>query len=93
MQFNQVQPILPAPAIADSIEPVQSIGVQRELITAVTKVNGSELLCQDEELTFQMDREAGVPVIRLVNRNTKEVVRQIPPEYVLSVAKALEDGQ
>jgi uncharacterized FlaG/YvyC family protein len=29
-------------------------------------------------------------VVRIVNRNTKEVVSQIPPEYVLRLAEDLK---
>jgi len=55
-------------------------------------VNKAGLLGQDKELTFQMDRDIGRPVIRVVNRQTGEVVQQIPPEYVLNVAKALVEA-
>jgi flagellar protein FlaG len=56
-------------------------------------INKSELLGQDKEMTFQMDRDTGRPVIRVVNRQTREVVQQIPAEYVLNVAKALEQSR
>jgi len=65
------------------------IAENRELIQAVRTVNGSELLGEDNELSFQFDRESRRPVLRIVNRKTHEVVRQIPPEYVLRVAREL----
>jgi uncharacterized FlaG/YvyC family protein len=40
-----------------------------------------------------MDRDTGRPIIRIVDRGTREVIQQIPPEYVLSVAKELAAGE
>jgi uncharacterized FlaG/YvyC family protein len=37
-----------------------------------------------------MDRHTQRPVIRLVDRETKDVIRQIPPEHVLRLAEELE---
>jgi flagellar protein FlaG len=61
----------------------------RELIQAVKAVNQAELFGSGNELTFAMDRDSKRPVIRIVDRTTKEVVRQFPPEYVLRIAEDL----
>ena len=75
-------PVLaPAPA-AD----VERAGENRELIQAVKAVNGAELLGSNSELTFLVDRLTQRPIIRLVDRETRDVIRQIPPEYVLRLA-------
>ena len=50
----------------------------------------SALFGQQYELTFDMDRESHRALLRLVDRNTREVVRQIPPEYVLRLARELK---
>ena len=59
----------------------------RQLIEAVHAVNATELFGQDNEVTFALDRGSQRPVIRIVNRKTNEVVRQIPSEYLLHVAE------
>jgi len=41
-------------------------------------------------LRFQVDAEGGRTVITVLNPHTKEVIRQIPPEELLSVAHAFE---
>jgi flagellar protein FlaG len=41
------------------------------------------------ELTFEFDEAAGRIVIRLVDRTTREVLRQIPSEEALAIARAL----
>jgi uncharacterized FlaG/YvyC family protein len=76
---------LPAPVIA----PDQA-AANREVVTAVKAVNGAEMFGQDNELMFQRDRQTQRMVIRLVNRETEEVVAQIPPEYVLRLSEDLK---
>ena len=60
-----------------------------ELIRAVRAINTSGSLGEDNELVFFLDRETGRPVIRIVNRVTKDVLRQIPNERVLRMAEDL----
>ena len=42
-------------------------------------------------LRFSVDEESGHTVIRVVDPETDEVVRQIPPEEVLNVARRMGD--
>ncbi|MCL4402722.1 MAG: flagellar protein FlaG [Acidobacteria bacterium] len=74
---------------ATTPSPQQSVE-QKEIVQAIKAVNKAGLFGEDDELTFQMDRETRRPVVRLVNRKTKEVIRQIPPEYVLRMAEDLK---
>jgi flagellar protein FlaG len=60
---------------------------QARLIQAVKSVNQSGIFGSSDELTFSADPETGRPVIRLVNKDTKEVVRQIPAEYLLRLSE------
>jgi uncharacterized FlaG/YvyC family protein len=60
---------------------------QTRLIQAVKSVNQSGIFGSSDELTFSSDAETGRPVIRLVNKATKEVIRQIPAEYLLRLAE------
>jgi flagellar protein FlaG len=61
----------------------------RDLIQAVRAINETEFLGSDNELSFARDQETGRPVIRIVDRTTKEVIRQVPSEYILRVAQDL----
>jgi flagellar protein FlaG len=63
---------------------------QRALIQAVKAVNGAESLGQDHEITFVIDRRTRRAILRIVNRETGETVRQIPPEEVLRLADGLK---
>ena len=75
----------PAPLPADQ-------GVQRRQITkAVAAINQSGALGQDQ-LVFLVDSATHRPIIRVENRETHDVVLQIPPEYVLRLAEDLRKG-
>jgi flagellar protein FlaG len=69
--------------------PTENLAQNREVIQAVKAVNAAELLGQNNELTFLFDRDTQRPIIRLVDRKTGAVIRQIPPEYVLRMAEDL----
>lgn len=60
---------------------------QRQLIQAVKAVNEAKLFGQNSELTFSYDRQTRRTVMQIVDRETQEVIRQIPPEYVLRLAE------
>jgi uncharacterized FlaG/YvyC family protein len=79
------------PAVA-SAAAVQSPVEKREVIQAVKAVNASEMLGEDNELVFQRDRTTQRMVIRLVDRKTGDVISQLPPEYVLRMAKSMNSG-
>jgi flagellar protein FlaG len=77
------------PASAPDV-PVQNPAETRETVQAVKALNQSEMFGSDNELVFQRDETARRMVIRVINRNTKEVVSQIPPEYILRLAQDLK---
>jgi uncharacterized FlaG/YvyC family protein len=70
--------------------PVENLAERRELIHAVKALNAAEAFGDKNQLTFALDRETHRAVVRIVNRNTNELVRQIPPEYVLRMAEDLK---
>lgn len=78
------------PATAQPSTPGERTVPQEDVVQAVKAVNQSALFGQQYELTFDMDRESHRALLRLVDRNTREVVRQIPPEYVLRLARELK---
>jgi flagellar protein FlaG len=62
---------------------------QNQLVKAVEAVNKQHLFGEYNELTFSYDRNTGKSILRIVNTKTKEVVRQIPAEYLLRLAEDL----
>jgi flagellar protein FlaG len=74
-------------APAETSTPPPAHTEQRSLIQAVRAVNAADLFGQDKELTFVLDRQTHKAVVRIVNRDTREVIQQIPAEYVLRMAE------
>lgn len=45
------------------------------------------------DLEFSVDKESGRTIIRVLNAATGELVRQIPPDEVLAIAKRLDQPE
>ena len=91
MEISPVSRNLAAVTAVSSPAQSEQKSEQRETIQAVKAVNGSQMLGPDNELTFQRDRNTQRMVIRVVNRQTGDVVTQVPPEYVLRLAAELQN--
>ena len=70
--------------------PVDHAAENREVVQAVKALNGTEMFGQDNQLRFQKDPDTGRMVVKVVDRNTNEVISQIPAEYLLRLAKDLK---
>ncbi len=82
-----------APDATRPSPPPQELADNRELIRAVRALNATEFYGQNNELTFVLDRETRRPLVRIINRETKEVVLQIPPEHVLRMVGAVKHSR
>jgi flagellar protein FlaG len=79
---------LPA-ALPDYQLDKQQASERRELVKAIKAINATEFFGENHELTFVMDRETHRPIMRIVDRQTREVIQQLPPEYALRLAKEI----
>ena len=64
---------------------------RRQLMQAVKSVNNSGVL-DNNELVLFVDRQTHLPIIRVEDKDTHEIVFQTPPEYVLNLAQRLDAG-
>jgi uncharacterized FlaG/YvyC family protein len=94
MQISSVQSVplgfTTDPADTQTSETIQDRQRQnhtRQLARATKVVNESGQVGANHELTIALDRDSGQPVIRLIDRITREVVQQIPEERVLRLAE------
>ena len=62
---------------------------QDELAKAVDKIQ-KFVSAAASDIQFSLDDESGVTVVKVVDRGTKEVIRQIPSKEMLELAQALE---
>lgn len=76
----------PAPVSLSAEQQAQN----RQLIQAVQAVNVAELFGQDSELAFAFDRRTQRALVRLVNRKTREVIREVPGDELLRLAETAE---
>lgn len=67
----------------------QQITERRELVKAIKAINATALFGENYELTFVLDRETHRPLMRIIDRQTREVIRQLPPEYTLRLAEEI----
>ena len=56
---------------------------------AIRAVNQANIFGENRELNFTVDRATQQIVIRVIDRDTRETVMQLPPEYVLRLAANL----
>ena len=91
MEVGRISPIIDMMATT-AIAPVspQQRAEQRQLIHSVEALNQAQLFGQNNELTFTFDRQSKKPILKIVNKETQEVVQQLPPEYVLRLADGLK---
>ena len=68
----------------------REVAERLELVKAVKAVNEGQLFGQNRELTFSFDRTGRRAVVKIVHRETREVIRQIPAEQVLRLAESLD---
>lgn len=78
------------PVLAPGQALPQKLKEEREIIRAVKAVNRIQLFGDQNELTFVFDPESHKPLLRIIDRETNEVVRQIPADYVLQLARELK---
>jgi uncharacterized FlaG/YvyC family protein len=70
--------------------PVDQVAENREVVRAVKALNATEMFGEENQLMFRRDPETQRMVVRVVNRQTEEVISQIPAEYVLRMAQDLK---
>lgn len=77
-----------------TINPAQTSPVTNptdsQIVTAVRGLNQSEFLSQNHTLTHRRDPKTGHMVIQVVERDTGDVVDQIPPEAVLRLSDEIK---
>ena len=62
----------------------------RELQKAIRQVNRSSILPDNRELSLSFDPKTKIPVVRVLDATTHEVLDQLPAEYMLRVTAFLQ---
>ena len=94
-----VAPVIDGAGAGDSVKSAQS-NVQsatannrqarpEELESSVAKIQ-QFVSATTSDVQFSIDKDSGSTVVKVIDRNTKEVIRQIPSQEMLDMAKALD---
>lgn len=94
---------LQKPQDVTNTKPAQNMGVQSpmgeraelsvsEVLEVVQKANAA-LTSNQSNLKFLVDSDNGKPIVQIVDRETQEVLKQIPSVEMLKIAKAIEKMQ
>jgi flagellar protein FlaG len=89
MRIDSSIPPIDATAPAAANDSIQIQSENRKVIQAVRTVNASGSLGKNE-LTFFLDPRSRRSVVKIVDRQTQEVVEQIPSEQVLEMSEDLK---
>ena len=81
--------VLPA-SQTQQISPDQA-AQRRELVRAAGVINQNQAVGPNNELVIVFDRASHRPVTQVLDRKTREVVMQVPSEYVLRLAQSFSE--
>jgi uncharacterized FlaG/YvyC family protein len=88
MNISSSNPSAPLIVPSVAIVPREEAAQRRQLVQAAMSVNASGTLGQNQ-LVFAVDPTTHHVVMRVENRDTGEVVLQVPPEDVMQMAEDL----
>lgn len=77
---------------SNPVQPVQKPVDPEALKQAAEKINKT-IQSMATNLQFTVDDDLQMPIVRVMDSSTKEVIRQIPTEEVVAIAKALDKLQ
>lgn len=81
-----------AAPVDDEQQQQQAATADERLSQAVESIN-TALQARSPELEFSVDSDSERMVVKVIDRDTKEVIRQMPSEEALEIAKALDRMQ
>lgn len=73
-----------AKTAADGVEPT------REQVNSAVKQLNETMSASSQDLEFSVDQDSKKTIVKLVDRNTHEVLRQMPTKEALEIAKSLD---
>ena len=77
----------PAPVVQDIKQPSQ------QQVEAAVKQVASAIQSKASDLRFSIDNDTGKTIVRITDQKTGEMIRQIPSEELVEIAKSLDKVQ
>jgi uncharacterized FlaG/YvyC family protein len=79
----------PPPPTAPVAASTVSASATREVASAVQALNQNGAAGPGREFSIAIDGKTRVPVVRIVDSNTNELIEQIPSQYILDLAQQI----
>ena len=76
---------------SETTQASQTTQVSRQVLDQAAKAVSDFVKTANSSLEFYVDEETGIDVVKVVDKNTKEVIRQIPSEEIVAIAHALDN--
>ena len=90
MELYAISPVgIITPTVDVQVNPQQR-AERTALVQATKAVNDLQSFGPTSEVTFSLDRVTHKPLLQIVDRQTREVISQLPPEYLLRMAAQLK---
>ena len=70
---------------------VQAEKITPEVLKKAIENLNKKLSMLNSQLKIETDEDTGIRVIKVVDKETQKVIRQIPPETVLKIAKYIDE--
>lgn len=77
---------------ARAVRPANEVVDAQLLSRSVDKLNQAVKMIESN-IQFTVDEETGIDVVKVVDSETDEVIRQFPSEEIIEIAKALDKFQ
>lgn len=81
-----------APSSVPSPLPVSS-EQQKDAVRHATKKVNDLITGLSSDLKFTVDEDTGIDIVKVIDVKTKEVIRQVPAQEMLEIAKRLDELQ
>lgn len=87
MRIGEVSPVVSVATVADPGAERHEAVERRALLAAVKELDLPELKNPNQGLSISYDREARQSIVQIIDKDSGEVMRQIPGKDVLARAK------
>ena len=91
-KVHPVNPAKPVQELPDDGKKLPAENYKTQNIDDAVQDINEHIQAAHRELLFSVDEDSGRTVIKVMDMNTKEVIRQIPNEEALKFARMIEEG-
>lgn len=76
---------------SDKVDKQELKKLSPKMLEELVKELEKKLSMLNTQLKISIDEDTDMVVVKVIDKETKKVIRQIPPEYVLKIAKYLDE--